>query len=151
MKTPEYWKPRIREDWTPIKGASNYAISPQNYVCNLKTIKRMKRYWENLKDYSFVYDDEGKLRRVCHSNPTVERYSLPDEEMRVISDYPDYKVTDYGAVWKYRNTGKRYRGNPFLLGTTDIGDKEYIRISTEDGRRHWVRMEKIMEDTYPEY
>ena len=82
---------------------------------------------------------------------TQERYSLPDEEMRVISDYPDYKVTDYGAVWKYRNTGKRYRGNPFLLGTTDIGDKEYIRISTEDGRRHWVRMEKIMEDTYPEY
>jgi hypothetical protein len=151
MKTPEYWKPRILEDWTPIKGASNYAISPQNYVYNLKTIKRMKRYWENLKDYSFVYDDEGKLRRVCHSNPTVERYSLPDEEMRVISDYPDYKVTDYGAVWKYRNTGKRYRGNPFLLGTTDIGDKEYIRISTEDGRRHWVRMEKIMEDTYPEY
>jgi hypothetical protein len=151
MKTPEYWKPRIPEDWTPIKGASNYAISPQNYVYNLKTIKKMKRYWENLKDYSFVYDDEGKLRRVCHSNPTVERYSLPDEEMRVISDYPDYKVTDYGAVWKYRNTGKRYRGNPFLLGTTDIGDKEYIRISTEDGRRHWVRMEKIMEDTYPEY
>jgi hypothetical protein len=33
--------------------------------------------------------------------------------------------------------------------TKDIGDKEYARISTEDGRRHWVRMEKIMADAYP--
>ena len=151
MRTPEYWKPKIPEGWTPIKGASDYAISTENYVYNLKTIKRMKRYWENLKDYSFVYDDEGKLRRVCHSNPTVETYDLPDEEMRIIYDYPDYKVTAYGAVWKYRKTGKRYRGNPLLVATVDIGKKEYIRLKTEDGRAHWVRMEKIMKDTYPEH
>ncbi|MDG2400176.1 MAG: hypothetical protein P8M04_06360 [Akkermansiaceae bacterium] len=111
----------------------------------------MKRYWENLKDYSFVYDDEGKLRKVCHSNPTVETYGLPDEEMRIIYDYPDYKVTAYGAVWKYRKTGKRYRGNPFLVAKKDIGEKKYIRLKTEDGRAHWVRMEKIMKDTYPEH
>jgi hypothetical protein len=96
---------KISPKWVPIKGASDYAISPQNYVYNLKTLKKMKRYWENLKDYSFVYDDEGKLRKVCHSNPTVETYGLPDEEMRIIYDYPDYKVTAYGAVWKYRKTG----------------------------------------------
>lgn len=132
-------------------GASDYAISPQNFVINLRKIKRLRRYWENQKFHSFVYDDYGRLRRVCHSNPTVECGSLPDEDMRVIDDYPDYKVTNYGAVWKYRDTGKRHRGGPFLIVPKDIGNTKYLRLKTEDGRSHWVRIEKIMEDTYPEY
>lgn len=139
------------KNWKPIIGASQYAVNPENFVVNLKTCKKVKRYWYNLKHHSFVYDDDGNYRRVNHDTLTVESYRLPEEEMRDIEDYPDYKVTPYGAVWKYRNTGKRYRNNPFLVGTTDIGDKEYIRLKTEDGRAHWVRMEKIMEDTYPEH
>lgn len=145
------YKYQTPKDWKPIAGASRYAVNLENFVVNLKTCKRVKRFWRNLQYHSYVYDDNGNYKMVNHATLTVESYDLPDEEMRVIEDYPDYKVTPYGAVWKYRKTGRRYRNNPFLVGTKNIGDKEYIRLATEDGRRHWVRMEQIMEDTYPEH
>lgn len=145
------YKYYIPKDWKPIAGASQYAVNLENFVVNLRTCKRVKRYWRNLEYHSYVYDDAGNVKMVNHSTLTVESYGLPDEEMRVIEDYPDYKVTPYGAVWKYRKTGRRYRNNPFLVGTEQKYDKEYIRLKTEDGRAHWVRMEKIMEDTYPEH
>ena len=140
---------KIPENWKPITGASQFAMTPENYVYNLKTGKTLKRYWHNLFYHSYITDDEGDCRRVNHKTLTVARHELPDEEMAVLWDYPDYKVTPYGAVWKYRNTGKRHRKNPFLVGTKDIGKKEYVRLRTEDGRHHWVRMEKIMADAYP--
>lgn len=89
------------------------------------------------------------MKWVNHNTLTVERYDLPDEEFVVIHDYPDYKVTPYGAVWKYRNTGRRHRNNPFIVGSENRGKKEYVRLKTEDGRAHWVRLEKIMEEAYP--
>jgi hypothetical protein len=140
---------KIPKDWKAIAGASQYALTPEDYVCNLKTGKRMKRYWVNLRNHSYVYDDNGDLRRVNHTTLTVENYSLPDEEFVVVKGYPDYKVTPYGAVWKYRKMPKKYRNNPFLVSTKDIGLKEYVRLKTEDGRAHWVRVEKIMEEAYP--
>jgi len=145
------YKYQTPKNWKPIAGAAQYALNQDNFVVNLKTCKRVKRYWRNLQYHSYVYDDNGNYKMVNHDTLTVESYGLPDEEMTVVEDYPDYKVTPYGAVWKYRNTGRRYRNNPFLVGTTDIGDKEYIRLKTEDGRAHWVRMEKIMEAAYPDY
>lgn len=141
---------KLPENWIPIAGASNYALSPDDYVYNVKTFKKVKRYWENLKNYSFVYDDNGDYRKVCHSNPTTERYGLPDDDMKVIPDYPDYKVTYYGAIWKYRKTGSRHRGNPFIVSSKYIGDTEYARLKTEDGRAHWVRVDKVMEELYPD-
>lgn len=142
-------KHHIPEDWTPVEGASHYALTDDDYIYNLKTDKKIKRYWKSLGHHSFVTDDDGVYRKVNHDNPTVVRYGLPDEEFVVVADYPDYKVTPYGAVWKYQNTGKKYRGVPFLVSTRDIGEKEYIRLKTRDGRSHWVRMEKIMEEAYP--
>jgi hypothetical protein len=140
---------KIPEDWKPVAGASHYALTDDGYIYNLKTDKKLKRYWRDLRYHSFVTDDEGVYRKVNHNKLSVVCYDLPEEEFVVISDYPDYKVTPYGAVWKYRNTGKRYRGNPFLVHTKDFGEKEYARLRTEDGRAHWVRMEKIMKDAYP--
>ena len=142
-------KHKIPEDWKPVAGASHYALTDDGYIYNLKTDKNLKRYWRGLKYYSFVTNDEGVYTMVDHNKLSVLRYDLPEEEFVVIADYPDYKVTPYGAVWKYRNTGKRYRGNPILVGTKDIGEKEYVRLKTEDGRAHWVRMEKIMKEAYP--
>jgi glycosyltransferase involved in cell wall biosynthesis len=139
----------IPENWIPIEGASHYALTDDDYVYNLKTDKKLKRYWSNLKHHSYVTDDEGAYRLVNHDNPSVARHGLPDEEFVVVSDYPDYKVTPYGAVWKFQKTGNRHRGNPFLVHTKDFGKKEYVRLKTEDGRAHWVRMEKIMEEAYP--
>jgi len=142
---------KIPEGWKPIAGASQYAVSPDDYVHNLKTGKPVKRYWHNLKNRSRIYDDYGEVKMVDHTKLTVERYELPKEEYVVLNDYPDYKVTPYGAVWKYRNLGKRYRNNPFIVGSVNRGkgEKEYVRLKTEDGRAHWVRMEKIMEEAYP--
>ena len=139
----------IPENWIPIEGASHYALTDDDYVYNLKTDKKLKRYWSNLKHHSYVTDDEGVYRLVNHGNPSVARHGLPDEEFVVVSDYPDYKVTPYGAVWKIQKTGNRHRGNHFLVHTKDFGKKEYVRLKTEDGRAHWVRMEKIMEEAYP--
>jgi hypothetical protein len=140
---------KIPKNWKPVEGASHYALTDDNYVFNLKTDKKIKRYWQSLKYHSFVTDDEGVYRKVNHNNPSVVKYILPDEEFVVVAGYPDYKVTPYGAVWKYQNTGKRYRGNPFLVNTKDFGEKEYARLRTQDGRAHWVRMEKIMKEAYP--
>lgn len=146
QKMTEY---HIPKNWTPVAGASRYALTDDDYIYNLKTDKKLKRYWQDLKHHSFVTDDEGVYRKVNHNNPSVVCYGLPDGEFVVVADYPDYKVTPYGAVWKYQNTGKRHRGNPFLVNTKDIGKKEYARLKTRDGRAHWVRMEKIMEEAYP--
>jgi len=140
---------KIPEGWKPIAGAAQYALSPDDYVYNLKTGKRVKRHWWNLRNHSYVYDDHGDMKWVNHTTLTVERYALPDDDYVVVNGYPDYKVTPYGAVWKYRNTGKRYRNNPFIVGSELRGKKEYVRLKTEDGRAHWVRMEKIMEEAYP--
>jgi hypothetical protein len=142
---------KIPENWKKIKGAPDYALSPNGHVYNMKAIRRVKRYSLNTENYSYVTDTEGTQRRVYHNNLSVGRHTLPNVEMRVIDDYPDYKVTPYGAVWKYRKTGRKFRGNPFLVLTKDKGEKEYARLKTEDGRAHWVRMEKIMEDAYPEH
>jgi len=142
---------KLPENWKEIKGAPQYALSPNDHVYNMDLAKRVKRYKLNTRSYSYVLDVEGTRRRVYHDSLSVTQHTLPNVEMRVIDDYPDYKVTPYGAVWKFRNTGRKYRGNPFLVQTKDIGEKEYARLKTEDGRAHWVRMEKIMEDAYPEH
>jgi len=139
----------IPENWKPVRGASNYALSPDGYVYNLKFKRRLNRKWRDLNYHSWVRDDDGTQRSVNHSRLSVSKSSLPNVDMVTVWGYPDYKVTRYGAVWKYRNTGKRYRNNPFLVGTKDIGEKEYVRLKTKDGRAHWVRMEKIMEEAYP--
>jgi hypothetical protein len=137
-----------------IFGASAYGLSPDNYVYNIETGRKIKRYWTGVKYVSTVVDDEGTKRKYSHNTDYVGRPNLPQEEldkMRFISGYPDYKVTCYGAVWKFRKTGRRYNNKPFLVRTKQMHDKEYIRLKTEDGRAHWVRMEKIMEDAYPEH
>ena len=147
-------RPTLPTGFREISGASDYGLSPDNYVHNLKTGRKIKRYWTGVKYVSTILDDEGVKRKYSHNTTYVGRPSLPQEEldkMRVIADYPDYKVTDFGAVWKFRKTGRRHNNKPFLVGAKQMHDKEYIRLKTEDGRAHWVRMEKIMEDTYPEH
>ena len=147
-------KPILPTGFCEIFGASDYGLSPDNHVYNLKTGRKIKRYWAGDKYVSTVVDDGGAKRKYSHNTAYVGRPSLPQEEldkMRSIADYPDYKVTDFGAVWKFRKTGRRHNNKPFLVGTKQMHGKEYIRLKTEDGRAHWVRMEKIMEDTYPEH
>jgi hypothetical protein len=140
---------RIPKGWKQIEGASNYALSTDGYIHSLKSGKPISRRWCNNNYRSSVTCDDGKYRQIAHDELKGVSHGLPDEEMKIVDGYPDYKVTPYGAVWKYRKTPKKYRNNPFIVGTKDIGDKEYARMSTEDGRRHWVRMEKIMAGAYP--
>jgi hypothetical protein len=147
-------RPTLPTGFSEIVGASDYGLSPDNYVHNLNTGRKLKRYWANVKYVSTVVDDNGVKRKYNHSMAYVDRPTISEEEldrMRLIADYPDYKVTHFGAVWKFRKTGRRHNNKPFLVGTKQMHDKEYIRLKTEDGRAHWVRMEKIMEDTYSEH
>jgi len=141
---------KILNGWKRVEGASNFALATDGYVHNLETGKPLARRWRGLRYWSSVTCDDGKYRQIAHDTLKVPPQGLPDEEMRTIEDYPDYKVTPYGAVWKYRKTPRRYYSTPFLVSTKDIGEKEYVRLSTEDGRRHWVRMEKIMAEAYPD-
>jgi len=141
---------RIKRNWKKVGGASNYALSTDGYIYNLQTEKQLSRRWRGLRYWSSVTCDDGYRRQIAHDTLKVPPQGLPEEEMRIIEGYPDYKVTPYGAVWKYRKTPKKFNCAPFLVETKDIGEKEYARISTEDGRRHWVRMEKIMEEAYPD-
>ena len=139
---------KIPKGWKQIEGASNYALSPEGYIHSMKSGKPMSRRLRSHRYWSSVTCDDGKYRQIAHDELKFSVHGLPDEEMKVVEGYPDYKVTPYGAVWKYRKTPRKYRNNPFLVETKDIGNKEYVRISTEDGRRHWVRMEKIIKEAY---
>tara|TARA_R110000851_G_scaffold78410_3_gene173006 strand:- start:503 stop:958 length:456 start_codon:yes stop_codon:yes gene_type:complete len=140
---------KLPRGWKRVRGASNYALSKEGHIHNLKTGKPVSRRWRGLRYWSSVTCDDGYRRQIAHDALKVPPQGLPDEEMELVEGYPDYKVTPYGAVWKHQNTPRKFYNRPFLVSTKDIGEKEYVRLSTEDGRRHWVRMEKIMGEAYP--
>lgn len=141
---------KILDGWKRIEGASNFALATDGHIHNLKTGKPLSRRWRGLRYWSSVTCNDGKYRQIAHDDLKIPPQGLPDGEMRIVEGYPDYKVTPYGAVWKFQKLARRFRNSPFLVLTKDIGDKEYARLKTEDGRDHWVRMEKIMAEAYPD-
>ena len=133
---------RIKRNWKKVGGASNYALSTDGYIYNLQTEKQLSRRWRGLRYWSSVTCDDGYRRQIAHDALKVPPQGLPDEEMELVEGYPDYKVTPYGAVWKHQNTPRTFYNRPFLVSTKAIGEKEYIRLSTTDWRRHLGTVEK---------
>ena len=137
------------EELKPITGASEYGVSPDGKVVNLETGATQAEHIYNRRIYVSVCDDNGKRRLIDPHNPNLEPATLPSDPMREVDGFPDYMVTEYGAVWKVRNTGRRYRNQPFLCSYTTKKDIEYYQLRDEDGRVRWVRLSTIM-DVWPE-
>ena len=133
-----------------IAGAENYAIGSDDLVVNVNTGQKLTKFWMGKYYATRVVDDHGHQRWVNHNYCNVTTTDeLPDQEMVDISGYPDYKVTPWGAVWKYRNLPRKRRNSPFILTVKEMKGSDYVRLTSDEGKRHWVRVNKIMEEAYP--
>ena len=134
-----------------IHGASNYLMGSDDLVVNIHTQKKLTKVWKGNFHATRVVDDGGKQRWVnhdfCNVTTTTE---LPDQEMVEVAGYPDYRVTPWGAVWKCTNLPKKKRNTPFIVATRHISGSDYVRLVTDDGRTHLVRVKKVMEGAYPD-
>ena len=135
-----------------ILGASDYLMGSDDYVFSLKSKKKLTKEWQGKHYITRVIGDDGRVRYVNHNYcNVVVNDSIPEDELEEVEGYPDYKVTPHGAVWKYRNLTSNRRNSPFILKVVHKFGKDYVRLKTEDGRAHWVRVEKIVADAYPNY
>ena len=120
------------------------------HVVNTTTGKTLQRYWNGNFYKTLITDDKGTRRWVNHDFCNVASTTeLPDQEMVVIEGYADYKVTPWGAVWKYRNLAKKKRNSPFIVTVKEMSGSDYVRLISDEGKKHWVRVEKIMKAAYP--
>lgn len=133
------------EELKPIIGASEYGVSPTGKVVNLKTGTPQAELIYNRRIYVSVCDDDGRRRLIDPRNPNLEPSTLPSDPMKEVAGFPDYRVTEYGAVWKITNTGRRYRNQPFLCSDTTKGETDYYKLRDEEGHVRWVRHSTIME------
>jgi hypothetical protein len=133
----------------PIEGASDYALSDNGYVYNVKTQQRMARAWIDRGWQTQVKDDDGATRRIRHDDPEARTRTLPHDSYTPIPDYPDYTVTPYGAVWKIANLIGRGGRHPFIVQEFYRGNHPYVKLCSAEGKRHNVAMSRIMRDCFP--
>jgi len=142
--------PMTPQTFTPIKGASDYGLSPRGYIYNVKTKRRLKRHWISNQWHSTVVTDDGRSIRVSHENPDARTLHLPTDTYVPVPDFPDYVVTPYGAVWKVKNLrGPRSR-QPFMV--TEYYHRKhqpYVRLRGKHGKQCHVPVSRIMDHCFP--
>jgi hypothetical protein len=136
--------------YRPIYGAANYLMGSDDCVVNVNSNKKLTKFWRGNYYATRVVADDGRQKWVNHNFCNVATSSEPpDQEMVTVEGYPDYKVTPWGAVWKCTNLPKKKRNTPFIVSKRYLHGSDYVRLVTEDGRVHLVRVDKIMEEAYP--
>lgn len=135
--------------FTPIPGASDYALSDNGFVYNTKTKKRMTRSWIDSGWQTQVKADDGSTRRIRHTDPEARTRTLPRDSYTPIPDYPDYVVTPYGAVWKVSNLVGGSGRHPFIVQESYRGNQPYVRLRSAEGKKHNIPLSRIMDTCYP--
>tara|TARA_R110002051_G_scaffold86774_2_gene152865 strand:- start:2682 stop:3113 length:432 start_codon:yes stop_codon:yes gene_type:complete len=136
-------------DFTPVEGASDYSLSNNGYVYNVKTRQRLARTWIDMGWQTQVKDDAGDIRRIRHDDPDSRTRTLPHDSYTPIPDYPDYVVTPYGAVWKIANLIGRGGRHPFIVQESYRGNQPYVRLRSVEGKKHNIPMSRIMNNCFP--
>tara|TARA_A100001388_G_scaffold269707_1_gene246389 strand:+ start:3069 stop:3542 length:474 start_codon:yes stop_codon:yes gene_type:complete len=125
---------QIPDGFKPVPNTDCYALSPEGHVYNVKTRKRLKRFFDGYKIRTAVYDANGNQFLFAHCDIDKEpppevtlEYVLKDA--RIISDYPDYAVTYWGLVWRI---------NPRKKGP-NAGRIHVLEEHEHQGKRHvWL-------------
>jgi len=96
---------QIPDGFKPVPNTDHYALSPEGYVYNVKTRKRLKRFFDGHKIRTAVVGCDGNSFLFAHCDidkepPTTITREAVLKDARVVSDYPDYAVTTLGVVWR---------------------------------------------------
>lgn len=127
-------------------------MGSDDYVYSLRSKKKLTKKWVGTHFVTRVIGDDDKGHFVNHDYCNVTTIdTIPESDLVEVEGYPDYKVTPHGSVWKYRKLPRRRRNSPFIVQVVHKFGKDYVRLKTEDGRAHWVRVEKILKEAYPDY
>jgi len=96
---------QIPDGFKPVPNTDRYALSPEGLIYNVKTGKRLQRFFDGYKIRTAVVGCDGNQFLFAHDTideeppPTITREAVL-EDARVVSDYPDYAVTYWGLVWR---------------------------------------------------
>ena len=124
----------------PIEGAYRYELTPdRKYVRNRKTYRLLRRYWTGKGYYSLIRADDGRMRQFYHHWNAVPSQSHEDVpyDAEPIPGYPDYRITDFGAVWRAPTQRKE---RPRLLATHERHGRDYVQIKDKHTERHNKRV-----------
>lgn len=96
---------QIPSGFKRVPNTDRYALSPDGFVYNVKTSKRLKRFFDGYKIRTAVVDRDGKSFLFAHDKideepPPIVTLERVLENARIVPDYPDYAVTYWGLVWR---------------------------------------------------
>ena len=134
------------------KADPRYVATPSGLVFNMKTGKMLKKHWNGYSTYTIIKDTEGKQFRFNHEKldspsytPLTKEWVLEDDGAKIITDYPDYAVSHYGAVYRIvpRGTGPR-AGEVFMVSEYTKEGFPYVNLRVEGIKKpREVRVDKL--------
>ena len=137
-----------------VPDTEHYALSPEGFVYNVKTGKRLKRFFDGYKIRSAVVDRDGKSILFAHDKidaappPVVTREDVL-ENARVVADYPDYAVTYWGLVWRINPRKKGPNaGRIHVLEEHVLRGKGYVQLADPDGKRKKIQTYKLTKEVW---
>lgn len=136
---------------TEIKGTDGkYAFTESGHVYNTRTNNRLTRQWSESRHVfkTRLYLDDGSRYVLYHDDLEVKPKSKLDtlkSELVPVEGYSRYSVTPYGAVWNMTN----HRREPTLLQVYQIGVVDYVRVTSDEGKRHYRRVNDLVARAFP--
>ena len=131
---------------TEIQGTNGkYDITESGHVYNNRTHTRLTRTWSETRHVfkTRLYLEDGSRYTLYHDDPVVKPKNKLEKlksELVQVEGYSRYSVTDYGAVWNMTN----HRREPTLLQTYQIGAVDYVRVTSDEGKRHYRRIKDLV-------
>lgn len=134
------------------RAADHYVVSGAGFVFNLKTGNLLKQHWNGYNTYTIIRDKEGRQFRFCFEKmhlreykPLTKEWVLNEDKAKVIPDYPDYAVSNYGAVYiiNPRRTGPR-AGEVHMICEYGKQGHSYVKlVDSKTKKPREVRVDKL--------
>ena len=143
----------IPKGFRPIpKAADHFVVSENGFVFNLKTGRLLKQHWNGYNTYSVIRDKEDRQFRFCYEkmidhayNPLTKDWVLNEDGAKIIPEYPDYAVSNYGAVYiiNPKKTGPRAK-EVRMISEYSKSDGPYVRLTDPKTKKpREVRLDKL--------
>tara|TARA_R110001632_G_scaffold72512_3_gene167567 strand:+ start:572 stop:1048 length:477 start_codon:yes stop_codon:yes gene_type:complete len=127
-----------------------YVVTPTGTVFNMKTQKFLRQHFDGYSTYTTITDAKGKQFRfnfdkaVIDYTPLTKEWVLDVEGAKIITDYPDYAVSHYGAVYRIVPRGKGPRaGEVFMIKEFSIKGKPYVSLVIGGEKPKQVRVDLL--------
>jgi len=139
------------------RAAKNYVVSSSGMVFNMKTGRLLKQHWNGYNTYTVIRDKEEKQFRFCFEKmhrqnytPLTKEWVLEDDKAKVIPDYPDYAISEYGAVYLINPRKKGPRaGEVHMISDIYVEGRHYVKlVDSETKKPRAVRVDKLNEQLW---